>query len=123
MWPFKKKPTPVLSCVAQSILKDLSELPFEEWTFTESKGICNRCYQTFSHPKVKYSLFTRLYDEKDCYVSIIEIRLNVLSEFDKKTIWNKLRWIEYQKDKAKLAAIKKEDEKQLKEYFPQCFEK
>lgn len=124
MWPFtrKTKTVPALNCVGKSILDDLSKHPASEWQISESKGCFGRrWYETFSHPKVKYSLHACLSDSDDRYVSILGVDENVLGRFEQCQIWRVLCSIKNGQADARRAARKKESEEKLKQLFPHCY--
>jgi len=123
MWPFKKKKQPELSCVAQSVLNDLSKYPNAEWNISNSKGCFERrWYEVFSHPKVPYSLHTCLMDRKGDCVAMLGIN-NAFTYYDQCVIWDKLYSIQEEQDNARREAKKQSDERKLKQMFPQCYEK
>lgn len=123
MWPFTKKKPNRLSCVAKSIIEDLSKYPASEWKIDESKGCFGRrWYETFSHPKIAYSLHTCLMDDDERYVSILGVSENAFGYFDRHQIWYQLRSIRNEQAEISVAAKKARDEQKLKQLFPKCFE-
>lgn len=123
MWPFTKKKPNRLSCIAKSILEDLSKYPASEWDISESRGaLRRRWYETFSHPKVAYSLHTCLMDSDERYVSILGVDEGVFGYFDQHQIWCKLRSIQSEQHERRVQAKRLSDEQKLKQLFPKCYE-
>jgi hypothetical protein len=123
MWPFTKRKQKQLSCVAKTILEDLSKYPVSEWKIDENRGCFGRrWYETFSHPKVAYSLHTCLMDSDERYVSILGIDEIVFSYFDRNQIWCKLRSIENEQQEHRAEVKKQRGEQKLKLLFPKCYE-
>lgn len=125
MWPFtRKNKTPSTpNCVGKSILDDLSKHPISEWQISESKGCFGRrWYETFSHPKVQYSLHACLSDSDERYVSILGVDENALGKFEQCQIWRVLCSIKNEQTDARIAAKKKASDEKLKQLFPQCYE-
>ena len=122
MWPFTKKKQPELSCIAKSILNDLSKYPNAEWDIEESEGYSGRLYQVISHRKVSYKLFTNLMDIKRDYVSILGVH-DILSYYDQCVIFDKLRSFYDEREEAERIKRNQKNEEKLKELFPQCYEK
>lgn len=122
MWPFKKKHAPELSCVAKTIIEDLTRLKVEDWETVWDKFGC-----IYKHPQLMYALRAneRIDSEGDEWitVNIIGLSNTALSDFDQFEIFNKLGILRKRIEQAQKDKQKKREEEILKLLFPKCFEK
>jgi hypothetical protein len=134
MWPFKKKivnesklpvPPPELGCIAKSIIKDLTELNFQEWSFeVEFLGGYFPQLYLIKHPKINYVITTFLHDsypnEKKT-LKLFNFNQTEFTQHEQTSIWNEINVIykkqivEKKKEELRLENI------ELAKIFPQCF--
>lgn len=120
MWPFKKKQPNVvghnpMDCVFKTILKDIEELPVEDWDWDWDWSFRIEHYTPIHK---KYTLVASL---KAATAWVSGVSSDLFSHRQERTLYRKLQEIHKKKQQIKHQREEEEAKKRLALQFPHCF--